>query len=257
VSGFKVDLKGRTTLITGASSGLGARFGRLFAESGANVVLTARRVEKLEEVRREIDAMNGRAIAVAMDVTDEASVVAAFDEAERVFGAVDSVIANAGMSIDKPVLEMDAATIDEVMAVNFRGVFLTAREGARRMIEAGSPTRSHGRIVLVSSITAYDVTPNIALYSASKAAVLQLGRVLARDWCRHGINVNVVCPGYIETEINADWFKTERGAKHIASWPRKRLMDPDALDLPILYLTSDSSRQVTGSVFSVDDGQTL
>jgi NAD(P)-dependent dehydrogenase (short-subunit alcohol dehydrogenase family) len=257
VPGFNVDLQGRTILITGASSGLGSRFALLSAQSGANVVLAARRADRLDQIRRQIDAVNGRAMALAMDVTDEASVVEGFDRAEREFGSVDSVIANAGMSIDRPVLEMDTATIDAVMAVNFRGVFLTAREAARRMIKAGSPTREHGRIVIVSSVTAYDVTPNIALYSASKAAVLQLGRVLARDWIRQGINVNVLCPGYIETEINSDWFKTEGGGKHIKKWPRRRLMDADALDLPFLYLMSDSSRQVTGSVFSVDDGQTL
>lgn len=255
--GFNVDLQGRTVLITGASSGLGARFALLSAQSGANVVLTARRTDRLDQVRREIDAIKGRSLAISMDVTDETSITDGFDQAEREFGSVDSVIANAGMSIDKPVLDMDAATIDAVMAVNFRGVFLTAREAARRMIKAGSPTREHGRIVIVSSVTAFDVTPNIALYSASKAAVLQLGRVLARDWIRQGINVNVLCPGYIETEINADWFKTEGGGKHIKTWPRRRLMDADALDLPFLYLMSDASRQVTGSVFSVDDGQTL
>lgn len=256
-SGFGFDLTGRTTLVTGASSGLGERFARILAASGANVVLAARRVERLEMVQREIAETGGHAIAVEMDVADERSTVAAYDAAEAAFGPVDTVVANAGVNQEGSALELGVNAFDQLFAVNVRGVFLTVREGARRMIAAGSQESARGRIVIISSVTARHVSPGLAPYSASKAAVLQLGKVLARDWANKGINVNMICPGYILTDINGDWFATEGGRKHLRKFPRRRLMEADALDAMLLYLASDASAQVTGSVFTIDDGQTL
>jgi len=247
------DLEGRVALVTGASSGLGARFARGLASRGARLVLGARRESLLADVRDSIEEAGGQALGVAMDVTDEASVRAAYDKAENAFGPVDTVIANAGMNMEGPALDLDVAAFDQVMAVNVRGVFLTAREGSRRMIAA----EADGRIVIVSSITAQSVSPGLAVYSASKAAVLQLGRVLARDWANKGVNLNILCPGYIETDLNAEWFGTEGGHKQIAKWPRRRLMDGDALDGAVAWLCGPASRFVTGSVITVDDGQSL
>ena len=251
------DLKGRTALVTGASSGLGARFAQLLAKRGARVVLGARRTDRLAALVEQISADGGEALAVELDVADEASVVAAYDAAEKRFGIVDTIIANAGMSANAPALEVTVEALDQVMAVNVRGVFLTVREGARRLIASGSKETGRGRVMIVSSITAQSVEPGLSLYSASKAAVLQMGKVLARDWANRGINVNVLCPGYIETDINADWFATEGGRKQVQRWPRRRLMEPEALDSMLLYLSSDESRFTTGSVFTVDDGQTI
>ena len=251
------DLSRRTVLVTGASSGLGARFARILAASGANVVLAARRTSLLDEICEEIKASGGRAIAVAMDVVDESSTIAAYDAAEEAFGPVDGVVANAGMTIDGLALDLDPDAFDKVFAVNVRGAFLTSREGARRMIAAGSKERRHGRIAIVASVTAEIVVPALAPYSASKAAVLQMARVLAREWANRGINVNVISPGYIRTDINAEWFDTDAGKKQISGWPRRRLMDDGALDATLLYLMSDSCAQVTGSEFKIDDGQTL
>lgn len=251
------DLKGRIALVTGASSGLGARFARKLAQKGARVIVGARRTDRLVELVEQISADGGEAFAVELDVADEASVVAAYDAAEKRFGIVDTIIANAGMSADGPALEVSVEALDQLMAVNVRGVFLTVREGARRMIASGSKETGRGRIMIVSSITAQSVEAGLSLYSASKAAVLQMGKVLARDWANKGINVNVLCPGYIETEINSDWFATEGGRKQVQRWPRRRLMESGALDSMLLYLSSDESRHTTGSVFTVDDGQTL
>ena len=143
-------------------------------------------------------------------------------KAESACGTIDTIIANAGMNVKGPAVDIDIDALDKVMAVNVRGVFLTMREGAKRLIADGSRDRGHGRIVIVSSITAHSVSPGLSIYSASKAAVLQMGKVLARDWANKGINVNVLCPGYIETDLNADWFGSEYGEKQIAKWPRKR-----------------------------------
>jgi NAD(P)-dependent dehydrogenase (short-subunit alcohol dehydrogenase family) len=242
-------------LITGASSGIGARFARIVAREGAAVVIGARRLERLQALHDEIVAAGGRALAVALDVIDEASVVAAYDAAEAAFGPVDGVVANAGVNSEGRAVDLDVADFDQIFAVNVRGVFLTAREGARRMRAAGTAER--GRIVLISSITARMVTPGTAAYSASKAAVSHMGRLLAREWARSGPNVNMLSPGYIRSELAGDWFETEGGRKQMATWPRRRLLDDDALDSTLLYLLSDASKGVTGSDFTIDDGQSL
>lgn len=250
-------LAGQVALVTGASSGLGARFAEVLAANGARVMLGARRKAALGEVVDRITARGGTAEAVTMDVTDEASVIAAYDAAARCFGTVDTIIANAGLNIAGGSLEVDAKAVDQIMAVNVGGVFLTAREGARRLIASDAPATIKGRVVIISSITATAISPGLGLYAASKAASLQLGRTLARDWSRLGINVNILCPGYTETELNSAWFQTEGGARQIAKWPRRRLMASDALDEALVFLCSSKSDHLTGSVLTVDDGQSL
>ena len=251
------DLTGRSVLITGASSGLGLRFAQVAAAAGAKVVLAARRLDRLESLAAEIRDAGGQAHSVVMDVADETSVIAGFDAAQAAFGPIDSVIANAGMNNEGLAVDVDIGAFDRVMAINVRGVFLTAREGARRMMAAGSRESRRGRIVLISSIGALKVLPALTAYCASKAAVVMMGKSLAREWANRGINVNVVCPGYVETELNAEWFATDGGKAQVAGFPRRRLMEADDLDAMVLYLACDASRAVTGSVFTLDDGQTL
>lgn len=254
---YSFDLTGRTALVTGASSGIGYRFAQALAAEGAQVVLGARRVERLHALQAAIEADGGRAVAVAMDVSDEASVIAAFDAAEQAFGCVDSVVANAGTNSPASALDLPMADFDAVIAANLRGVFLTAREGARRMIANDARTGGRGRIVAISSITARHVTAGVAAYAASKAAVTQLCRVLAKEWAAEGVNVNVIEPGYMTTELTEDLWNRERGQKLLASFPRNRIMSVEALIPLMLHLCSDASGEVTGSVFTVDDGQTL
>jgi NAD(P)-dependent dehydrogenase (short-subunit alcohol dehydrogenase family) len=251
------DLTGRTALITGASSGIGARLAAVMAAAGARVALCARRMDRLESVAAEIRERGGQAAAIAMDVTKEASVIAAYEAADATLGPVDTVIANAGMNSRALAAEISPQAWDEVMAVNVRGVFLTAREGARRIMAHGSRQSGRGRVVLVASIGAHKVLPGLTAYCTSKAAVAMMGRSLAREWANRGVNVNVVCPGYALTELNADWFAEDGGKAQIAGFPRRRLMDVADLDDMALYLASDASRAITGSVFTLDDGQSL
>lgn len=251
------DLRGRTVLVTGASSGIGRRFARILGTSGAQVVLAARRLPLLQELQAELEADGVRAISVAMDVADEASTIAAYDAAEAAFGQVDSVIANAGLSSIGRAIDLPIAEFDRVVAVNLRGVFLTAREGAKRMIAHGSEQSGRGRIVIISSITGQQVSPGLAPYSATKAGVTQMGRVLARDWAAKGVNVNTIAPGYMHTDLTEGLAESRTGQALLAKFPRHRFMDADALDATLLYLCSDASAQVTGSVFTIDDGQTL
>jgi NAD(P)-dependent dehydrogenase (short-subunit alcohol dehydrogenase family) len=254
---MQIDISNRTILVTGASSGLGAHFARLFASQGARVVVAARRVDRLQSLVEDIASKGGKAFAVEIDVSDATSTRAAFDAAVAHFGEVDSVVANAGMNSEGMAIDLSADEFDAVFAVNVKGVFLTIQEAGRRMKAAGSKEREHGRIVIIASIAANVVTTGIAAYSASKAAVQQLGKCIAREWARDGISVNMVNPGYISTELNGDWFATDGGQKQIAKWPRRRLMEASDLDPVMLHLVSDASRRVTGSVYTVDDGQSV
>jgi len=256
-AGFSFDLTGRVALVTGASSGLGRRFATLLGSSGARVVIGARRVELLSALADEIAAAGGEALAVTLDVTDEASIVAAYNAAAARFGPVDTVVANAGLNVTGSAMGIAAEDFDRIVSVNLRGVFLTVREGARRMVAAGTPTRGDGRVTIISSITAHQPGSGVAPYAATKAAVAQMGRSLAKDWAGKGINVNVLCPGYVATEMNEAIWDQPAGAALLAGFARPRVMDEDALDALILFLSSDASRFMTGSVVTLDDGQTL
>lgn len=247
-------LKGRIALITGASSGFGEHFARLFVAHGARVVIGARRADRLAALAEEL---GDAALAVSMDVTDEASVIAAYDAAEAHFGTVDTVVANAGIAVAGRSIDLPLSDVTSVMATNFTGLYLTAREGARRMIAAGFKQTERGRIVLIGSITAEMTGQGDSAYAAGKAAVAHLGRQFAREWVRQGISVNTIQPGYIDTEIAGDWFDTEGGQRQIAAFHRKRMCPIDALDAPLLLLASDAARHITGATLTIDDGQVL
>ncbi len=248
---LSVNLSGRTALITGASSGLGARFGRILAASGAQVALGARRKDRLEALASEI---GDGAAAVAMDVASEADIIAGYDAAEAALGPIDTVIANAGVDGNGMAVDVSEAEIEQTLSINLKGAILTAREGAKRMIANGV---TKGRIVMVASITAFEPSPGLVAYAASKAGVVQAAKSMAREWARYGICVNTISPGYIRTAINDEWFDTEPGKKQIARFPKKRLMGEEGLDGPVLYLCSDAAEFVTGTNFVLDDGQTL
>lgn len=248
------DLTGRTVFIAGASSGIGARFALISAAAGARVVLGARRLDRIGALAEEIGQA---ALPVALDVTDEGSVIRAFDTAEARFGTVDGIIANAGIGTGGHATDVAIGGLRGVLDTNLLGAYLVAREGARRLIAAGSRETGRGRVVLIGSITAEMSGTGDAMYAATKAGVAHLGRQFAREWVRQGINVNTIQPGWLPTEINEAWFATERGQADIRALHRRRLLETDALDDMLLYLLSDRSRQVTGAAFTIDDGQSL
>jgi NAD(P)-dependent dehydrogenase (short-subunit alcohol dehydrogenase family) len=251
------DLSGRVALVTGASSGFGAHFSRLLAAAGAAVVMGARRADRLAALEAEIRAAGGKALAVSLDVADEAATIAAYDAAEAAFGTVDTIIANAGTADDQLSVRVEMDSFDRVVATNLRGPFLTVREGARRLIAAGSAERENGRVVIIGSITSRKAFSGSTPYSATKAGVTQMAKLMAREWARKGINVNVIEPGYFPTEITGELMESDMGDMLLKSFPRRRWCDIPAMDVPLLYLCSDLSRFVTGSVYTIDDGQTL
>jgi len=253
----RYDLSGRVAFISGASAGIGAHLARLYAAAGAAVVLGARRLERCEALAAQITATDGRALAVPLDVTDELSLIAAFDAAEAALGAPDVVVANAGIGTGGRSTDVPLDSLRALVDTNFTGLYLTAREGAKRMIAAGSRESERGRIILIGSMTAHMSNQGDAAYAALKAGVEHLGRQFAREWIRLGINVNTVHPGIIPTASNADWFAGARGQAQVAGLPRRRLVDLGALDDIMLLLAADASRQLTGTAITIDDGQSL
>lgn len=250
-------LSGRIALVTGASSGLGRAFAHRLAREGARVAVAARRIDLLTGLVAEIEAAGGTALAVGMDVASGASIIAGLATIERVWGPPDTVIANAGVSSEARAADLAEDELDRILAVNVKGVFLTAREAAKAMMASDSAHHRRGRIVLISSIGGQRVLPGLAAYCTSKAAVVMMGQSLAREWVNRGINVNILCPGYIATELNADWFNSEKGRQQIAGFPRRRLMEAADLEDMLVHLCSDLSGAITGSVFALDDGQSL
>ena len=247
---FRLD--GRTALVTGASGGLGRHFALVLAAAGASVAVAARRAEPLEGVAAEIVAAGGAAAAVALDVTDGAAVKAAFDDAEKALGPIDVLINNAGVALTKPALETDEADWDHVLDTNLKGAWMVAREAARRMADAGG-----GTIVNIGSIVAERVAGGLSAYAASKAGLTQLTRSLAVELARHSIRVNALAPGYIETDINREYFATDAGRRMVKRIPQRRVGRLGDLDGPLLLLASGASTFMTGSVVTVDGGHTV
>jgi NAD(P)-dependent dehydrogenase (short-subunit alcohol dehydrogenase family) len=245
-----IRLDGKTALVTGASSGLGERFATVLAGAGARVALAARRVERLAAVARAIDSAGGIAHAVAMDVTDVASVRAGVAAAELALGPIDVLVNNSGVSVTKRIADVEEADYDYVMDTNAKGMFFVAQAVGRSMIAGKRP----GRIINIASVAGLKALGQLSAYGMSKAAVVHLTRSLALEWGRHGINANALCPGYIETEINRDYWDTDGGRKLVAMLPRRRVGKPADLDGLVLLLASDAAGFVNGAVIAADDG---
>jgi len=258
---YSMDLSGRVALVTGASSGLGAQFARTLSRAGAAVVLASRRVEKLKELRAQIEAEGGDAHVVALDVTSMDSIRAAVAHAETEMGAIDILINNSGVSTTQRLQDVAEADFDFIFDTNVKGAFFVAQEVGKRMLArakgAAPGTYTGGRIINIASMAGLKVLPQIGAYCMSKAAVIQMTRAMALEWGRFGINTNAICPGYIDTEINHHHWQTEAGQKLINMLPRKRVGEPKDLDALLVLLASNESHFVNGSVIAADDGFAL
>ncbi len=244
----RFDLTGKVALVTGASGGLGLHFARTLAGAGARVALAARRKEQLEA---NVATIGGdRAIAVAMDVTDPESVAHGVAEIAQRLGPATIVVNNSGVTATRSALDLDAAEWDKIMGTNLKGAWLVAQAAAKHLIEA----KLAGSIVNVASILSFRVAGHVAPYAASKAGLVQLTRALALEWARYRIRVNAIAPGYIETDLNRDFFSSDVGKALIARIPQRRLGKVEELDGALLLLASDASAYMTGSSIVVDGG---
>jgi NAD(P)-dependent dehydrogenase (short-subunit alcohol dehydrogenase family) len=252
---MRTNLKEKVALVTGASSGLGARFARVLAANGALTVLAARRVERLKDLRAEIEADGGAAHVVPLDVTEQDSIREAVDRTEREVGPIDILVNNSGVSSTQRLVDVTPVDFDYVLDTNLRGAFFVAGEVARRMIaRAKGQADFRGRIVNVASVAGLQVLPQIGVYCISKAAVIQMTKAQALEWGRYGINVNALCPGYVRTEINDAHWDTEAGRKLVQMLPRRRIGKPEDLDGALLLLVADESQFINGAVLTADDG---
>ncbi|ATE66455.1 SDR family NAD(P)-dependent oxidoreductase [Rhizorhabdus dicambivorans] len=240
------NLAGKTALVTGASAGLGAHFAETLARAGAAVILAARRAEALAEVAGRIRAAGGRAEEVSLDVSSPTSIAGL----EARLAEVDILVNNAGVVVEKPFLEQSGEDWDRVVDTNAKGMFLLTQAAARAMQARGQG----GSIINIASILGLRQGAHVSTYAASKAAVIQITKVAALELARSGIRVNCICPGYISTDLNRDFWETEPGKAMIRRIPQRRLGQPSDLDGPLLLLASDASAYMTGSVIVADGG---
>ncbi|MGA2127949.1 MAG: glucose 1-dehydrogenase [Xanthobacteraceae bacterium] len=247
---YAMTLTGRTALVTGASGGLGRYFATVLARAGATVAVTARRPDQLQHVRDEIRGTGGDAVAVAMDVTDSSSVASAVAQVTAQLGALDILVNNAGITVTKSFLDVEEADWDRVVDTNLNGVFLVAQAAARVMKEQGGG----GAIVNIASILGLRVAGQVAAYAAAKAGVVHLTKVMALELARYRIRVNALCPGYIETDLNREFFASDIGRALINRIPQRRLGRQEELEGPLLLMCSDAGSYMTGAVLAVDGG---
>jgi len=246
-SRFRLD--GKRALITGASSGFGAHFAQLLSAAGADVVLAARRVDKLVGLQTALQAQGRKASSVSMDVGSRDSVLAGFDQ----IGTCDIVINNAGITVTRALLDQTEEDWDSVIDTNLKGCWLVATEAARRLRSAEKP----GAIVNVASILGERVAAGVAPYAISKAAVIQATKVMALELARYQIRVNALLPGYVVTDLNRDFLESEAGEKLRSRIPTRRFGDINDLDGPLLLLCSEAGTGMTGSCVTVDHGHLL
>jgi len=255
---YRIDLSGRVALVTGASSGLGAQFARTLAKAGAAVVLAGRRTDRLKELRAEIESHDGDAHVVELDVTDIDSIKSAVAHAETEVGTLDILINNSGVSTTQKLVDVTADDYDFIFDTNVRGAFFVAQEVGKRMVAravgAAPGTYIGGRIVNIASMAGLRVLSQIGVYSMSKASVIHMTRAMALEWGKFGINVNAICPGYIDTEMNHHHWEGDAGQKLVNMLPRKRLGKPEDLDTSLLMLCANESHFINGAVIQADDG---
>jgi NAD(P)-dependent dehydrogenase (short-subunit alcohol dehydrogenase family) len=247
------DLHGKVALVTGVSSGLGARFAEVLAESGAAVVLVARRAERLKALQSKIEKSGGKTIAVTADVRDRHAMAGAFDAAEKSFGTVTVLVNNAGVAHAARAVELTEDEWRRVLSIDLDAVFFWAQEAARRMLAA----KTGGSIVNIASVLGFGVDKGVIAYATAKAGVIQITKALALELAFKGIRVNAIAPGWIVTELNRDYLATERGAAIKRDIPIGRFGEERDLDGPLLLLASDAGRFVTGATIVADGGQMI
>lgn len=251
------DVKGRFALVTGASSGLGRQFALCLAEQGANVAVAARRLDRLEELKKEIEAMGVRCLAIRCDITDSKQVAAMVEQTEREFGRIDILINNVGLGTAKPATEFTDEEWGQMMDTNVNGLFYVARETAKVMLR-----QKYGKIINIGSIHC-QITMNgfpRSAYTTTKGAVGAMTRALASEWAKSGITVNTLGPGFFATEMTARDMASESGKESPYvkmvnnNCPMGCFGKPEELNGIMLYFASDASSYCTGQLMCVDGG---
>jgi NAD(P)-dependent dehydrogenase (short-subunit alcohol dehydrogenase family) len=242
------DLNNEVVIVTGASGGLGRHFARILAAAGARVAVLARRRDKLDELVRELP--DGRAMAITADIADRASLDGVIPAVMAVFGQPTLLINNAGIADEQAALDLADDDWHRVLETNLTGTWQMAQLCAQNWVAAKRP----GNIINIASILGLRVAGRSLPYAVSKAGLIQMTKALSLEWARYQIRVNAIAPGYIETDLNRDFFATTAGETLIKRIPQRRLGQPGDLDGVLLLLASQASSYMTGSVIAVDGG---
>ena len=250
------DLTGKVALVTGASSGLGVQFAKALGGQGAKVCIAARRVEKLEAVKAELNKLGIEAFAVKCDVTNNDDIVAMVKACEEKYGRIDILVNNAGVGDVAPATEMPAETWRKIIDTNLNSLFFVAREVAKGMI-----ARGYGKIINVGSIHSEVAMPlgtwPITAYASAKGGVKMLTKGLASEWARNGITVNAIGPAYFESEMTQGVFGAGvMDAIEGAYCAMGRAGKSGELDGAVIYFASDASSYTTGQLLLIDGGWT-
>jgi gluconate 5-dehydrogenase len=244
------DLTGHAAIVTGTSRGLGQYFARALARSGADLVLTSRKLETLKPFQEQVEALGRRAVCLELDVRDQASIEAMAEAAHSAFGKIDILVNNAGMNIRKPALDVTWDDWNAVLDTNLRGSFFVAQAVAKRMLPRG-----YGRIINIGSVTSVNGYAGLGPYGASRGGIRTLTMSLADDWGKHGITVNCLAPGWFQTAQNKIMYENKEWVEYLSDRiPIKRPGKPDDLDSAVVFLAAESSRYVTGQTLLVDGG---
>lgn len=246
-------LKSKVAFVTGATSGLGRQFALALARAGCHVAVSGRRRDRLDALAEDVEALGVKALALPFDVNDTDAVGDAVAEAERALGPVWVLVNNSGVVLTKRIVDITPDDYDFVLDTNLKAAFFVAQTVARHMIDG----QRQGRIINIASIGGMKPVGQGSIYSMSKAGVIQMTKSMALEWARYGINVNAICPGYIRTEINSEFFDSKTGQRLMQAFPRRRIGKDTDLNGLLLLLASETSEFITGSAMVADDGQLL
>ena len=246
------DMSQETVLVTGGGTGLGRRFAEVLAGVGATIILSGRRLEKLEESAESVRDQGGVAHCVVMDVSDAQSIVKGV-EACNAISPITVLVNNAGTSTGVTLVALEEQGWDSVMDTNLKGAWLVAREVVRSLSER----KAVGAIVNIASVLGTSVQKGTGDYCVSKAGLLHLTRQMALEWARYHVRVNAIAPGYYLTDISAAYLESDAGQALVKRIPARRLGEPREMDAALLMLCSSASSYMTGSTVTIDGGLSL
>jgi NAD(P)-dependent dehydrogenase (short-subunit alcohol dehydrogenase family) len=245
-----LNLNEKVAVVIGGTSGIGRAIAHGFADAGADVICTSRRIEEVEKTAADIEAKGRKTLRIASDVLDRASMQAVLDEAVKTFGKVDILVNSAGRTKRQPTIDFSEEDWNSIIETNLTGTLRACQIFGKHFL-----SNNYGKIINIASLSTFVSLYEVAAYSASKAAVASLTKSLAVEWAKHGVNVNAIAPGVFKTDLNRELLEsTDRGKEFQLRTPAGRFGNVEELAGAAIFLASDSASFVNGEVLVVDGG---